>query len=95
MQWYADPARSLPIDLALLRPGGAFALAIFTEGTLAELAEASRNTGFGSVHPMLENDVDELLEAEVQGVRKFQGIPGLVKSNKAFQIVKEEEIHFE
>jgi len=44
---------------------------------------------------MLENDVDELLEAEVQGVRKFQGIPGLVKSNKAFQIVKEEEIHFE
>ena len=44
---------------------------------------------------MLENDVDELLEAEIQGVRKFQGIPGLVKSNKAFQIVKEEEIHFE
>jgi flagellar motor switch protein FliM len=44
---------------------------------------------------MLENDVDALLEAEIQGVRKFQGIPGLVKSNKAFQIVKEEEIHFE
>lgn len=44
---------------------------------------------------MLENDVDELLQAEIQGVRKFQGIPGLVKSNKAFQIVKEEEIHVE
>jgi len=44
---------------------------------------------------MLDNDVDDLLDAEVQGVRKFQGIPGLVKSNKAFQIVKEEEIHFE
>jgi flagellar motor switch protein FliM len=44
---------------------------------------------------MLNNDVDDLLEAEIQGVRKFQGIPGLVKSNKAFQIVKEEEIHFE
>jgi flagellar motor switch protein FliM len=44
---------------------------------------------------MLNNDVDALLEAEVQGVRKFQGIPGLVKSNKAFQIVKEEEVHFE
>ncbi|BAH75749.1 MULTISPECIES: flagellar motor switch protein FliM [Solidesulfovibrio] len=44
---------------------------------------------------MLENDVDELLEAEIQGVRKFQGIPGLVKSNKAFQIVKEEEIRLE
>ena len=44
---------------------------------------------------MLENDVDELLEAEIQGVRKFQGIPGMVKSNKAFQIVKEEEIRLE
>jgi flagellar motor switch protein FliM len=44
---------------------------------------------------MLDNDVDDLLDAEIQGVRKFRGIPGLVKSNKAFQIVKEEEIHFE
>jgi len=44
---------------------------------------------------LLDNDVDDLLEAEVQGVRKFQGIPGMVKSNKAFQIVKEEEIHIE
>lgn len=44
---------------------------------------------------LLENDVDDLLEAEIQGVRKFQGIPGLVKSNKAFQIVKEEDIHYE
>jgi flagellar motor switch protein FliM len=44
---------------------------------------------------MLDNDVDALLEAEVQGVRKFKGIPGLVKSNKAFQIIKEEDIHFE
>lgn len=52
MQWYADPARSLPADLALLRPGGGFALAIFVKGTLAELAEAARATGFGSVHPM-------------------------------------------
>lgn len=44
---------------------------------------------------MLDNDVDDLLDAEIQGVRKFRGIPGLVKSNKAFQIVKEEDIHFE
>ncbi|MEL7641513.1 MAG: flagellar motor switch protein FliM [Solidesulfovibrio sp.] len=44
---------------------------------------------------MLDNDVDALLDAEIQGVRKFRGIPGLVKSNKAFQIIKEEEIHFE
>lgn len=52
MQWYADPARSLPADLALIRPGGSFALAIFVTGTLAELAATSRETGFGSVHPM-------------------------------------------
>lgn len=52
MQWYTDPARSLPADLALLGPGGEFVLALFVEGTLAELAEASRETGFGSVHPM-------------------------------------------
>jgi flagellar motor switch protein FliM len=44
---------------------------------------------------LLDNDEDDLLEAEVQGVRKFQGIPGQVKSNKAFQIVKEEEIRYE
>lgn len=44
---------------------------------------------------MLNNDEDDLLEAEIQGVRKFQGIPGQVKSNKAFQIIKEEEIRYE
>jgi flagellar motor switch protein FliM len=44
---------------------------------------------------MLSNDEDDLLAAEVQGVRKFQGIPGQVKSNKAFQIIKEEEIRYE
>jgi malonyl-CoA O-methyltransferase len=54
MQWYADPIRSLPTDLALLRPGGGFALAIFVTGTLAELAETSQATGFGSVLPMRE-----------------------------------------
>jgi len=44
---------------------------------------------------LLDNDVDDMLAAEVQGVRKFQGIPGVVKSNKAYQIIKEEEIHLE
>jgi len=44
---------------------------------------------------MLRNDEDDLLAAEIQGVRKFQGIPGQVKSNKAFQIIKEEEIRYE
>lgn len=43
---------------------------------------------------LLDTDEDELLEAEVEGVRKFQGYPGRVKGNKAFQVVKEEEIRF-
>lgn len=43
---------------------------------------------------LLDTDMDDLLEAEVQGVKKFWGIPGQVKSNKAFQVVREEETHF-
>jgi len=43
---------------------------------------------------LLDTDEDELLEAEVEGVRKFQGLPGRVKGNKSFQIIKEEEIRF-
>lgn len=52
MHWYADPARALAANLRLLRPGGRFALAFYLEGTLSELDEASRATGFGSVYPM-------------------------------------------
>jgi len=52
MHWYADPRRSIPADLRLVRPGGGFALAFYVEGTLGELAQASRATGFGSVFPM-------------------------------------------
>ncbi|WP_243438805.1 flagellar motor switch protein FliM [Fundidesulfovibrio soli] len=43
---------------------------------------------------LLNTDVEALLKAEVQGVRKFWGIPGTVKSNKAFQVLREEETHF-
>ncbi|NJB67158.1 malonyl-CoA O-methyltransferase [Desulfobaculum xiamenense] len=49
MQWYRDPARSIPANLRLLRPGGAFSFSIFVEGTLSELAQASRLSGFGDV----------------------------------------------
>lgn len=52
MQWYRDPARSIPENLALLAPGGTFSLAIFCRGTLAELARVSAETGFGSFLPM-------------------------------------------
>lgn len=40
---------------------------------------------------LLDTDVDALLECTVAGVRKFAGICGTVKGNKAFQIIKEEE----
>ena len=43
---------------------------------------------------LLDTDEDELLEAEVEGVRKFHGLPGRVKGNKAFKVVKEEDIRF-
>ncbi len=43
---------------------------------------------------MLDTDEDDFLEAEIEGVKKFHGIPGRIKGNKAFQILKEEEIRF-
>ncbi|MGE4553095.1 MAG: flagellar motor switch protein FliM [Desulfovibrionaceae bacterium] len=43
---------------------------------------------------LLNTDEDDLLEAEVEGVRKFYGLPGRVKGNKCFQVIKEEEIRF-
>lgn len=43
---------------------------------------------------LLDTDEDEPLEAEVEGVRKFQGLPGRVKGNKAFKVIKEEEIRY-
>jgi len=43
---------------------------------------------------LLDTDVEDLLKVEVQGVRKFWGMPGNVKSNKAFQVLREEETHF-
>jgi len=43
---------------------------------------------------LLDTDVEDMLKAEVQGVKKFWGVPGNVKSNKAFQVIREEETHF-
>lgn len=44
---------------------------------------------------LLDTDTDDMLEVTIAGVTKFWGLGGTVKANKAFQIVKEEEIHFE
>lgn len=43
---------------------------------------------------LLDTDMDALLECTVAGVKKFSGICGTVKGNKAFQIIKEEEPHY-
>ncbi|GAB6037801.1 flagellar motor switch protein FliM [Fundidesulfovibrio butyratiphilus] len=43
---------------------------------------------------LLDTDVDDLLPGEVEGVKKFWGLPGTVKSNKAFQVIREEETRF-
>lgn len=43
---------------------------------------------------LMDTDVDDFLAAEVEGVRKFYGVPGIVKGNKAFQVFKEEEPKF-
>jgi len=36
---------------------------------------------------VLETDHEEMLNCTVQGVTKYQGIPGTVKAMKAFQII--------
>ncbi len=40
---------------------------------------------------VLNTDVEQLLPCTVAGVVKYWGMPGTVKYNKAFQIIKEEE----
>lgn len=43
---------------------------------------------------LLDQDEDALLAARVQGVLKFQGEPGFVKGNKAFKVVREQELNY-
>ena len=43
---------------------------------------------------VLETDEDNLLPAEIQGVLKFEGLPGFVKGNKTFKIIEETEVRF-
>ena len=68
MHWYGDPARSIPADLGLLRPGGGFALALYVAGTLGELAETAGMTGFGTVYPMRPTTFYRELFAALPGV---------------------------
>jgi len=43
---------------------------------------------------LLDTDAEDLLEVEIEGVRKFHGTPGRVKGNKSFKIIKDEQLHF-
>jgi flagellar motor switch protein FliM len=43
---------------------------------------------------LLDTDAEDLLEVEIEGVRKFYGLPGRVKGNKSFKIIKDEQLHF-
>jgi flagellar motor switch protein FliM len=43
---------------------------------------------------LLDQDEDDLLTARIQGVLKFLGHPGFVKGNKAFKVVKEQELNY-
>ncbi|MDY0307454.1 MAG: methyltransferase domain-containing protein [Desulfovibrionaceae bacterium] len=68
MQWFVRPEVALPTCLDLLRPGGGFVLALFTEGTLAEPAWAARVSGFGSFWPLRPAGAYESMLAAVPGV---------------------------
>ncbi|GAB6113666.1 flagellar motor switch protein FliM [Desulfomicrobium salsuginis] len=43
---------------------------------------------------LLDQDEDDLLTARIQGVLKFLGHPGFVKGNKAFKVIKEQELNY-
>lgn len=43
---------------------------------------------------LLDQDEDDLLTARIQGILKFLGQPGFVKGNKAFRVVKEQELNY-
>ncbi|XPV77792.1 MAG: flagellar motor switch protein FliM [Desulfovibrio sp.] len=43
---------------------------------------------------LLDTDEGDMLEAEIEGIKKFYTIPGRVKGNKAVQIIKEEQLRY-
>lgn len=40
---------------------------------------------------LLDTDTDDLIEAEIEGIKKYWGICGTVKGSQAFQVIKEVE----
>ena len=78
MQWYLAPSTSLVNNLALLRAGGRFALALFVKGTLGELDTVREETGFGSLFPMQSVDLYEEILAGIAGIRSTISLRSLI-----------------
>jgi malonyl-CoA O-methyltransferase len=68
LQWFERPDTSIPALLSLLRPGGRLFFSIFVKGTLTELADSSRATGFGSVRPLRPDTFYTELLGHRQGI---------------------------
>ncbi|ADD67886.1 Methyltransferase type 11 [Denitrovibrio acetiphilus DSM 12809] len=60
LQWFSNPAESIPDMLKLLKPGGRFGFSIFAKGTFTEMAILNKMTGFGSVYDL--RSCDEYIE---------------------------------
>ncbi|WP_027179939.1 methyltransferase domain-containing protein [Maridesulfovibrio bastinii] len=78
MQWYMKPEISIPETLEFLKPGGYFSFSVFIKGTLGELEDVSRRTGFGRMHK---------LEDERFYLNLFEGIKSLDFSHEVKDFV--------
>ncbi len=68
MQWFSDPRKSIPACFSVLKPGGCFAIAVFSRGTLCELADVSARTGFGSVKDLKEDSFYREIFSAIEGL---------------------------
>jgi len=67
LQWFANPAVSIPKMLNLLKSGGEFAFSIFAKGTFTEMAILNNMTGFGSVYDLRSGtEYEGIVDAEYE-----------------------------
>ncbi|WP_320169542.1 methyltransferase domain-containing protein [Maridesulfovibrio sp.] len=69
MQWFSEPERSIADAFRVLKSGGRFSVAVFCRGTLAELADVSQRTGFGSVKELRDESFYRDVFSSLQGVK--------------------------
>lgn len=68
MQWFSDPEKSIAESFRTLKPGGSFSIAIFSRGTLRELADVSERTGFGSVKELKDDSFYRDIFSSIEGL---------------------------